>query len=112
MKNLIGLMLIIISFISCKKQEDINIKETDIIKIIYGGDGETYYLLENRYILDDRYKYPGNHEINFSKNQIQKIKEKIIEERIFELRDSLRYIKSCDILCYSRIEIEYKQGRK
>lgn len=54
MKNLIGLMLIIISFISCKKQEDINIKETDIIKIIYGGDGETYYLLENRYILDDR----------------------------------------------------------
>lgn len=112
MKNLIRLMLIIISFISCKKQEDIKIKEDDIIKIVYSGDGETYYLLENRYILDDRYKYPGNHEINFSKNQIQKIKEKIIEERIFELRDSLRYIKSCDILCYSRIEIEYKQGRK
>ena len=105
MKNLIRLMLIIISFISCKKQEDIKIKEDDIIKIVYSGDGETYYLLENRYILDDRYKYPGNHEI-------QKIKEKIIEERIFELRDSLRYIKSCDILCYSRIEIEYKQGRK
>lgn len=43
MKNLIGLMLIIISFISCKKQEDINIKETDIIKIIYGGDGNILF---------------------------------------------------------------------
>lgn len=107
MKNLIILMLIIISFISCKKQEDIKIKEDDIIKIVYSGDGETYYLLENRYTLDDRYKYPGSHEINFSKNQIQKIKEKI-----FELRDSLRFIKSCDMLCYSRIEIKYKQGKK
>lgn len=65
-------------------------------------------MLENRYTLDDRYKYTGSHEIN----QIQKIKEKIIEERIFELRDSLRFIKSYDILCYSRIEIEYKQGKK
>ena len=82
------------------------------IIIVYSGDGETYYLLENRYTLDDRYKYTGSHEINYSKNQIQKIKEKIIEERIFKLRDSLRFIKSCDILCYSRIEMEYKQGKK
>ena len=36
MKNLIRLMLIIISFISCKKQEDIKIKEDDIIKIVWG----------------------------------------------------------------------------
>ena len=50
--------------------------------------------------------------IVFIKLQKKEIKEKIIEERIFKLRDSLRFIKSCDILCYSRIEMEYKQGKK
>lgn len=98
--------------INCQgKVNNTNIE--DITNIIYTSDNITYDMTGNFYVLDKRFKNPGKHNLNVSNNDLHLIKNKIIEEGIYKLDDSLKFLKSCDTQgCLSKINIEYKSGRK
>ncbi|MGG5209823.1 hypothetical protein ACQWU4_12800 [Chryseobacterium sp. MIQD13] len=110
MKYFIGLLFIFL--LNCNQEKN-NIKIEDIAKIVYISDNITYNIMENFYILDKRYKEPGKHSLMMTANEINMIKKKIIEEKIYKLDDSLEFVKSCkDKGCLSKLIIQYKSGRK
>ena len=84
----------------------------DIIKIVYISDNLTYDITDNYYILDKRYKKPGRYNLMLNKEQILLIKETIIDEQLYKLNDSSKYVKSCRTVCLSEIILQYKSGRK
>ncbi|WP_185290234.1 hypothetical protein [Chryseobacterium lactis] len=101
-------------FLLLNCQEKVNYTSIDdITNIIYTSDKITYDITGNFYILDERFKNPGQHNLNISNDDLYSIKNKIIEEEIYKLDDSLKFLKSCNTQgCLSRINIRYKSGRK
>ncbi|PKF75336.1 hypothetical protein [Chryseobacterium sp. PMSZPI] len=109
MKYIIFLYLFFL--INCqKKKNDVNIG--DITKIIYISDNITYDITGNFYILDKRFKNPGQHNLNLNNHDLDLIKSKIIDNDIYKLNDSLEFIKTCKTEgCLSKINIKYASGR-
>jgi len=94
-------------------QEKNNLKIEDITQIVYISDRITYNIIENFYVLDKRYKEPGKHSLMMNENEINIIKKVIIDEKLYKLNDSLKFVESCKKKgCLSEIIIQYKSGRK
>lgn len=109
-------LLCLISFLllNCKENE-VKINTSDITKVIFisKGDGSVFDITDNFYILDNRYKEPGKHNLMMTSNDIILIKKKIIEEEIYKLDNHLEFIKICkNKPCLSEIIIVYKSGRR
>ncbi|BAP29199.1 uncharacterized protein CHSO_0162 [Chryseobacterium sp. StRB126] len=94
------------------KQEKNKIKDDEIIKIIYENNQIVNNITDNFYILDNRFKEPGKHNLMMTSQEINIIKKKIIKEEIFKLDDSLTFVELCKRGCLSEITIVYKSGRK
>lgn len=97
--------------LNCKEEKK-SFKFEDITRIVYISDKIVYDITGNYYILDKRFKEPGKHSLMMSKNDLFLVKKKIIDENIYKLDDSLRFVKSCESICLSEIIIQYKSGRK
>lgn len=98
--------------IACKEKTD-KIIVTDIIKIVYISNKITYDITGNFYILDKRYKNSGKHSLKMSAADLNSIKKEIINEYIYKLNDSLKFVKSCKNKgCLSEIIIYYKTGKR
>lgn len=101
-------------FLLINCQEKVN-KTTieDITNIVYTSDRITYDITGNFYILDKRFKNPGQHNLNINNHHLYLIKNEIVKEGIYKLDDSLKFLKSCNNTgCLSIINIKYKSGRK
>lgn len=99
--------------LNCCGQEKEKFKENDIIEIVYISDKIVYDITGNFYILDKRYKKQGKHNLMFSGHDLHLVKEKIIDEKIYQLDDSLKLVKSCENSgCLSELIIKYRSGRK
>lgn len=101
-----------LTLLSCNQEKN-NFKVKDITEIVYISDKITYDISGNFYILDKRFKKPGKHSLMMSGHDLYFIKKKIIDEKIYNLNDSLKFIKSCkNSGCLSEIIIKYKSGRR
>ncbi len=109
MKYFVHIFFILL--LNCK-QEKKDFKIEDITKIVYISDKLTYDITGNFYVLDERYKEPGKHSLMMSKNDLYSIRKKILDEKIYKLDDSLKFVKLCETICLSEIIIQYKSGRK
>ncbi|UCA61503.1 hypothetical protein KB553_08180 [Chryseobacterium rhizoplanae] len=97
--------------LSCNQKD--SFKEKDITGIIYISDKIVYDITNNFYILDKRYKKQGKHNLMMSSHDLYLVKKKIVDEKIYQLDDSLKFVKSCEKGgCLSEIIIKYKSGRK
>jgi len=102
----------ILFLIKCKEKTD-SININDITKVVYTSDKITYNITGDFYILDRRFKNPGKHSLKLSSTDLNSIKKQIVNEKIYKLNDSLKYIKSCKNKgCLSEIIIYYKSGRR
>lgn len=109
MKYLVFLILFLI--LNCNEKES-SINISDITEIVYVSNNDIFNITNNYYLLDERYKEPGKHSLMMSKDEINLIKKAVVDEKIYKLDDSLRFVKSCKIACLSEIIIHYKSGRK
>lgn len=98
--------------INCEDEKD-KTSTNDIMKILYISDNLTYDIMENFYVLDQRFKEPGIHSSKMTTEEINIIKKVVIKEKLYKLNDSLKFVKSCaNKGCLSEIIIHYKSGRK
>ncbi len=101
-----------LTLLSCNQEKD-NFKEKDITEIVYISDKIVYNIIGDFYILDKRYKKQGRHNLMMSGHDLYLVKKKIIDKKIYQLDDSLKFVKSCeDGGCLSEIIIKYKSGKK
>lgn len=98
--------------LSCKQQNN-KINASDIIEIISINNKDIFNITNNFYIIDERYKNPGKYSLMLKNTEIHLIKETLIDNEIYKLNDSIKFIKSCEnSACLSEITIKYKSGRK
>ena len=98
--------------LSCNKQERNKINQDDIVKITYISNKVVYEITKNTYTLDERFKEPGTHRLMLTSSDLKSIENKIIDQKIYDLEDSLKFVKSCPEICLSELLIYYKSGRK
>ncbi|OPC51082.1 hypothetical protein BAY06_07930 [Elizabethkingia anophelis] len=104
--------LILFISISCNKQQENNVNRDDIVKITYVSNKVIYDITKNTYTLDKRFMEPGVHNLMLTSLDLASIKDKIVEQKIYNLKDSLKFVKSCPEICLSELLIDYKSGRK
>ncbi|QOW09895.1 hypothetical protein Q73A0000_05725 [Kaistella flava (ex Peng et al. 2021)] len=91
---------------------DNKFQQNEIKKIQLSTFNAKFFLTDNIYELNEDYKKPGIHNLKFTVKDIEEIKQNIISEKIYELPDSLKYIKSCEKVCWVEIDIEYINNKK
>lgn len=98
--------------LNCKQQSP-EINQNDIHEVISISNNDIFNITNNYYILNERYKQPGKHSLMLTKTEIEIIKKAIIDEQLYKLDNSLRFVKSCENKgCLSEMIIHYKSGRK
>ncbi|MCT3755598.1 hypothetical protein ATE49_19315 [Elizabethkingia miricola] len=97
---------------SCNKHKESSINEQDIVKILYIDVGCTTDIIDNTYTLNEMYKEPGVHNLMLTSSEINTIKKNIIELKIYELEDSLKFVKNDKDVRLAEFWIYYKSSRK
>lgn len=101
----------VILLLNCKNTSH-ELTEDDIVSIVHKSNNIVDNITENYYSLDNRFKEPGKHSLMMTFSDIRSIKKKIIEEDIYNLEDSLKFVKTCKTSCLSEITILYRSGKR
>ncbi|MFY1045061.1 hypothetical protein [Chryseobacterium sp. GP-SGM7] len=109
MKYILNCILVCL-LINCKEKNKIYLN--DIVGIIHQNNNIENNITNNYYVLDERFKDSGRHKLGLTAEEVIAIKRKIIEEDLYKLNDSLKFVKSYNISRLSKLSIIYKSGRK